>query len=90
MYQRKQKRKVKNNLENILILGIDNKENASDAIMVLSIDKGTNSLKLTSIMRDLYVDLPGDADKINYAYNIGGVEYTISTLNKLFNLDIQN
>ena len=51
--------------------------------MVLSIDKGTNSLKLTSIMRDLYVDLPGDADKINYAYNIGGVEYTISTLNKL-------
>lgn len=84
-----EKKSIEHNVENILILGIDNKENASDAIMILSIDKGTNSLKLTSIMRDLYVDLPGDADKINYAYNIGGVEYTISTLNKLFNLDIQ-
>ncbi len=84
-----EKKSIEHNIENILILGIDNKENASDTIMVLSIDKGTKSLKLTSIMRDLYVDLPGDADKINYAYNIGGVEYTISTLNKLFNLDIK-
>ena len=40
-------------------------------------------------MRDLYVDIPGDNNKINYAYNIGGVEFTISTLNKLFNLDIE-
>ena len=84
-----EKKSLEHNVENILILGVDNDENASDAIMVLSIDKGTNALKLTSIMRDLYVDLPGDADKINYVYNIGGVEYTISTLNKLFNLDIK-
>lgn len=84
-----EKKSLEHNVENILILGVDNAENASDAIMVLSIDRGTNALKLTSIMRDLYVDLPGDADKINYAYNLGGVEYTISTLNKLFNLDIK-
>lgn len=84
-----EKKSLEHNVENILILGVDNDENASDAIMVLSIDRGTNTLKLTSIMRDLYVDLPGDADKINYAYNLGGVEYTISTLNKLFNLDIK-
>lgn len=84
-----EKKSLEHNVENILILGVDNDENASDAIMVLSIDRGTNALKLTSIMRDLYVDLPGDADKINYAYNLGGVEYTISTLNKLFNLDIK-
>ncbi|MDY4077621.1 MAG: LCP family protein [Clostridium sp.] len=84
-----EKKSLEHNVENILILGVDNDENVSDAIMVLSIDRGTNTLKLTSIMRDLYIDLPGDADKINYAYNIGGVEYTISTLNTLFNLDIK-
>lgn len=84
-----EKKSLEHNIENILILGVDNIENASDAIMVLSIDRGTKSLKLTSIMRDLYVDLPGDADKINYAYNLGGVEYSISTMNSLFNMDIK-
>lgn len=77
------------NIENILILGIDKDENVSDTIIIATIDRSKNTLKLSSIMRDLYVDIPGDNNKINYAYNIGGVEFTISTLNKLFNLDIE-
>lgn len=76
------------NIENILILGVDEAENASDTIMVLSLDKGNDTIKLTSIMRDTYVELPGDADKINYAYNIGGVELSIAKINEMFNLDI--
>ena len=40
-------------------------------------------------MRDMYVEQgEGKANKINYAYHYGGVEGTISTLNELFNLDI--
>ena len=83
----KEKSKEKN-IENILILGVDKDENASDAIMVLSLDKGNNAIKLTSIMRDTYVELEGGADKINYAYNIGGVELSIAKVNEMFNLDI--
>ena len=36
-FEETEKKSKEHNLENILILGIDNKENASDAIMVLSI-----------------------------------------------------
>jgi len=78
------------NIENILLLGIDHDENASDAIMIVSLDKNNNKVKLTSIMRDTYVYFgEGKANKINYAYNYGGVPLTIQKLNEIFNLDIK-
>lgn len=80
----------KENIENILLLGVDKEENATDTIMVLSLDKDDNSAKLTSIMRDTYVDLgPGNISKINYAYHYGGVENTVNVINGLFDLDIK-
>ena len=80
----------KENITNILLLGIDNQENASDAMMVFSLDKDTNTAKLTSIMRDLSVDLGPNAQKhkINYAYNVGGVEESVKVVNREFDLDI--
>ena len=80
----------KENITNILLLGIDNEENASDAMMVFSLDKDTNTAKLTSIMRDLSVDLGPNAEKhkINYAYNVGGVEESVKVVNMEFDLDI--
>ncbi len=77
-------------ITNILLLGVDKDENASDAIMVLSIDQNNNTAKLTSIMRDTYVYFgEGKANKINYAYNYGGVKLSIAKINEIFNLDIQ-
>ena len=80
----------KENITNILLLGIDNEENASDAMMVFSLDKDTNTATLTSIMRDLSVDLGPNAEKhkINYAYNVGGVEESVKVVNREFDLDI--
>lgn len=80
----------KENITNILLLGIDNEENASDAMMIFSLDKDTNTAKLTSIMRDLSVDLGPNAEKhkINYAYNVGGVEESVKVVNREFDLDI--
>lgn len=88
--QETQEKSEKENIENILLLGVDKEENASDTIMVLSLDKDDNTAKLTSVMRDLNVDL-GESNKvhkINYAYHYGGVEGSVSALNKLFDLDI--
>ena len=86
--QETEERSIKENIKNILLLGVDQK-NATDTIMILSLDKDDNTAKLTSIMRDMYVEQgEGKANKINYAYHYGGVEGTISTLNELFNLDI--
>ncbi|MDU4937975.1 MAG: LCP family protein [Clostridium sp.] len=87
--QETQEKSKRENIENILLLGVDNQENATDTIMILSLDKDDNTAKLTSVMRDTYVNQgQGKANKINYAYHYGGVEGTISTLNELFNLDI--
>ncbi|OBY11654.1 LCP family protein [Clostridium paraputrificum] len=88
--QETQEKSKKENIENILLLGVDKEENATDTIMVLSLDKDDNTAKLTSIMRDTYVNQgDGKVNKINYAYHYGGVEGTVSTLNELFNLDIK-
>ncbi|MDS0526541.1 LCP family protein [Clostridium sp. SHJSY1] len=87
--QETKEKSKENNIENLLILGIDKQENASDTIDVLSLNRNNKTAKLTSIMRDTYVYF-GDnmANKINYAYHYGGVPLTISKLNELFQLDI--
>ncbi|WP_291658812.1 LCP family protein [Clostridium sp.] len=79
---------------NIALYGIDATDGnigRSDAIMIATVDKANNSLKLTSIMRDSYVDIPGRGmDKINHAYAFGGPELAISTLNRNFDLNIDD
>ncbi|MEG0669016.1 MAG: LCP family protein, partial [Clostridium sp.] len=83
------KKSERHNVKNILLLGVDEEENVSDTIMILSLDKDDKSAKITSVMRDTQVFLGDDkVNKINYAYNYGGPELTITTLNELFDLDI--
>lgn len=83
------KKSEEQKITNILLLGIDEDENASDAMMILSLNETTGSVKLTSVMRDTYVyQGEGMANKLNYEYHYGGVERTIATFNSLFNLDI--
>ena len=63
----------------------------SDTIMVLSIDKVHNKIKITSVMRDSLVVIDGHkwgAYKINSAYSKGPAS-AIKTLNSNFNLDIR-
>ena len=77
---------------NIAILGVDESSEdsgRSDAIMIGTLDPVHNKLKITSIMRDTYVNIPGYGnDKINHAYAYGSAELTIKTLNQNFGLNI--
>lgn len=87
--------KYKNtDIKNILLLGIDSEDGEtgrSDSIMVLTVDNVHNKLKLSSIMRDSYVDIKGHGkDKINHAYAFGGPELSISTINTNFDLNIKD
>lgn len=87
--------KYKNtDIKNILLLGIDSEDGEtgrSDSIMILSVDNVHNKLKLSSIMRDSYVDIKGHGkDKINHAYAFGGPELSISTINTNFDLNIKD
>jgi len=61
----------------------------SDTIMLLLIDHSRKKIKIASIMRDLYVDVPGHGKrKINSAYELGGPKLALSTLNLTFELPL--
>lgn len=79
---------------NIAILGVDEAENdvgRSDALMIATFDPVHKKLKITSIMRDTYVDIPENGkDKINHAFAYGGPQLSIKTLNQNFGLNIKD
>lgn len=81
-------------VKNIALFGVDTVEGEtgrSDSIMVLTVDKVHNKVKLSSIMRDSYVNIPGRGfDKINHAYAFGGPQLSISTINSNFKLNIDS
>lgn len=89
-----EKDKAKNEIKNIALFGIDQpkgKRGRSDAIMFLTIDEKHNVLKLTSIMRDSYVNIPGHGkDKITHAYAFGGPELAMKTLNENFKINVKD
>ncbi|SMC94762.1 LCP family protein [Pedobacter nyackensis] len=68
----------------------DDKAN-SDVIMVISIDQQNGKIKMSSIMRDTYVNIDGHGmGKINAAYALGGPQLAIKTINQSFDLDIKD
>jgi len=79
---------------NILLFGLDsrakNSVSRSDTIMIATIDKKNQAIKLTSLMRDMYVPIPGRKNnRINTAYIFGGPALAIKTVNTNFDLDIR-
>lgn len=80
---------------NVLLIGCD-KENGdgtmrSDTMLLVSIDKKTNTLKFTSFMRDMWVEIPGyDDAKLNAAFAYGGAELLIKTIQNNFKIKIDN
>lgn len=78
---------------NILLLGVDDYQDddvgRSDSQMLLTIDTRHQKLKLTSFMRDMYVQIPGySPNRINVAYSLGGPPLTVQTLESNFGVDI--
>ncbi len=83
-------------ITNILLLGVDSRnpeeENGlSDTMIILTIDRKQNSVKLTSILRDCYTYIPDREypNKINAAYSFGGPELALRTVNRTFRLNIE-
>lgn len=79
---------------NILLLGTDARGDTkylrTDTMIVLSINARTSQMKLASIMRDIWVQIPGyGGQKLNAACVYGGPELTIRTINEYFGLNIE-
>lgn len=63
---------------NILLIGQDRREGQgrqrSDTMIICSLNKRDKKITLSSVMRDLYVPIPGYSDnRINAAYQFGGM-----------------
>nr|WP_309472245.1 LCP family protein [Paenibacillus sp. YN15] len=81
---------------NILLLGGDsrgmgkNEIPRSDSLMIASLDPVTKKSYLFSILRDTYVDIPGEgSDRINTAITRGGPELAMKTVSNLMGIPIQ-
>ena len=84
-------------VRNILLIGVDAREGESsdstrsDTMMILSVDEKNKQLKLTSILRDTYVEIPGwKWNKINAAQSHGGRQLLVDTIEYNFKVDIDN
>jgi polyisoprenyl-teichoic acid--peptidoglycan teichoic acid transferase len=76
---------------NIALFGKDGSDERTDSIMVLTIDKVNKKVKITSLLRDMYINLPGHGMWIlNHAFMKGGSELAIKTINTNFDLDVQD
>lgn len=81
------------NVYNILLIGSDRRDTSwygnSDVMMLLSINKETKTLHLTSFMRDSYA-VVGDrgGHKLNYAYAVGGGPLLVETIEENYKIDI--
>lgn len=82
-----------NGVVNILLIGNDSRENGedgrSDAMILLSISSKTKKIYMTSLLRDMYVDIPGhDGNRLNAAYSFGGAELLMETIEKNFDISV--
>lgn len=80
-------------IKNIALFGIDSADGVgrSDSMMIATVDPVHDKLKITSLMRDSYVNIDGYGyDKLNHAYAFGGPELSIKTINQTFGLNIED
>lgn len=76
---------------NYLIFGIEEFGGArnTDSMMIASINTKDDTLKLTSLLRDSYVDIQGyKANKLNSAYARGGARLLVDTIEKNYKVQI--
>ncbi|WMJ87819.1 LCP family protein [Anaerocolumna sp. MB42-C2] len=76
---------------NILLLGVEEIGGASntDTMIVATMNTKNHTMKLTSLMRDIYVEIPGhDNNKLNAAYARGGIETLYQTIQNNFGVHL--
>lgn len=73
---------------NILLIGVDRRKNEvarSDSMILCTFNKHSNTITLSSMMRDMYVRIPGyKSNRINVAYTLGGMKLLNKTINENF------
>ncbi|MBR2571113.1 MAG: LCP family protein [Clostridia bacterium] len=85
--------KAVNGMTNILLIGLDarpkQKTGRSDTMILMTLDASNRCIKMTSFMRDLYVEIPGHKNnRLNAAYVFGGPDLLLKTLEHNFGVSV--
>lgn len=78
---------------NILLIGTDNRSTKerglSDSIILLSVNKEEETIVATSLLRDIYLSIPGYRNnRLNAAFAIGGAGLLIKTIENNFKIEV--
>lgn len=89
----KSKIKEVDGITNILLLGTDGRKNETafrtDSMIILTVDNNNKNIKLTSLARDTYVDIPGKGKgKLNTAYFWGKEDLLFETIENEFGIGL--
>lgn len=79
-------------LYHILLVGTDSRERGgdgrSDSMILLTVNEESQKMIATSILRDIYVSIPGYSDnRLNASYAFGGMPLLKETLRENFSID---
>ena len=77
----------------ILLIGVDSREDnikgRSDCMILFDINAKTKKIIMTSLLRDIYVNIPGHAsNRLNAAYALGGPKLLTQTISNSFGIDV--
>lgn len=81
---------------NVLLLGCDsytkNSYQRTDSMIIVSINQSAGQVKLTSLMRDTWIKVPGSSGhrKLTELCAVGGPELTIRAINENFGMNISD
>lgn len=79
---------------NILLIGSDTRVSGgtgrSDSMILISINKKTQKIIATSLMRDIYLQIPGvqEGNRLNTAYAYGGADLLLKTVQQNFKISV--
>ncbi len=78
---------------NLLLVGVDTRHNSfsgrSDAMILVSINQESKKIVMTSLLRDIYVSIPGHgSNRLNAAYAYGGTELLTETIQANFGIEV--
>lgn len=82
-------------ITNVLLIGSDEREGEegarSDSMIIATLDNNNKNIKLTSLYRDTLVNIPGyGEEKLNSAYQLGGVNLLIKTIEDNYKIAIKD
>ncbi|HBF1820596.1 TPA: LCP family protein [Clostridioides difficile] len=87
--------KTVDGITNILLLGTDKRGKKdgvrTDTMLIATIDTVHNKVKLTTLYRDVLVEIPGHGKgKLNWAFNFGGIDLLKDTIEENYFLKLDD